>query len=117
MRANANANGRYVNPLTGEITSAQGPLAAYHIVPQQWIKKAPGYDTLTPAQQSALLNDPINTQGLPKTFNSSKGAKMPGDWQTYNGQPLAPEYVANDALRSSTLQKYILEKITDLAGK
>ncbi|MEM5371989.1 hemagglutinin repeat-containing protein [Paraburkholderia azotifigens] len=80
MREKANASGTYVNPLTGEVTPADGQLAADHIVPQNWIKQQPGFDQLTPQQQSALLNDPANTQGLPATYNSSKGAKMPGDW-------------------------------------
>lgn len=78
MREHANASGSYVDPLTGKVVQTDERLAADHIVPKNWIKQQPGFDQLTPAQQSAILNDPINTQGLPTSFNSSKGAKMPG---------------------------------------
>ncbi|WP_206957312.1 hemagglutinin repeat-containing protein [Trinickia acidisoli] len=117
MRTNANATGTYVDPLTGETVPADGTLAADHIVPQSWIKAQPGFDQLTPAQQSALLNDPANTQGLPTTFNSSKGAKMPGDWQTYKGQPLDPGYIQSGAQQAETLKGYITDQIGSMLGK
>nr|WP_321854205.1 DUF1524 domain-containing protein [Paraburkholderia tropica] len=117
MRDKANASGTYVNPLTGEVTPAQGQLAADHIVPQNWIKQQPGFDQLTPQQQSALLNDPANTQGLPATYNSSKGAKMPGDWTTYKGQPLDPGYVETSAAQAATLRDYLTGQIKTMLGK
>jgi filamentous hemagglutinin len=80
MRANANVSGTFVNPLTGMTEVANGSLAADHIVPQDWIRQQPGFDKLTAQQQSAVLNDPLNTQGLSTTFNASKGARMPGEW-------------------------------------
>jgi len=117
MRANANATGTYVDPLTGQTVPADGTLAADHIVPQSWIKAQPGFDQLTPAQQSALLNDPANTQGLPATFNSSKGPKMPGDWQTYKGQPLDPGYIQSGAQQAENLRSYITDQIRSMLGK
>ncbi|MDR6388448.1 hemagglutinin repeat-containing protein [Paraburkholderia phenoliruptrix] len=117
MRASANATGTYVDPLTGQTVPADGTLAADHIVPQSWIKAQPGFDQLTPAQQSALLNDPANTQGLPATFNSSKGPKMPGDWQTYKGQPLDPGYIQSGAQQAENLRSYITDQIRSMLGK
>jgi RHS repeat-associated protein len=113
MRANANASGTYIDPLTGETVSATGTLAADHIVPQSWIIQQPGFDTLTPEQQSSILNDPINTQGLPQTFNSSKGAQLPGSWTTYKGTPLNPSYVQNDAIRGAALKLWIQTQINN----
>nr|WP_247688820.1 hemagglutinin repeat-containing protein [Ralstonia pseudosolanacearum] len=117
MRENANASGSYVDPLTGKVVQTDERLAADHIVPKSWIKQQPGFDQLTPAQQSALLNDPINTQGLPKSFNSSKGAKMPGDWTTYKGQPLDPGYIQSGAEQADAIRGYITNRINSLRGK
>ncbi|MHA6912635.1 hemagglutinin repeat-containing protein [Ralstonia pseudosolanacearum] len=117
MRENANASGSYVDPLTGKVVQTDERLAADHIVPKSWIKQRPGFDQLTPAQQSALLNDPINTQGLPKSFNSSKGAKMPGDWTTYKGQPLDPGYIKSGAEQAEAIRSYITNRINSLRGK
>jgi filamentous hemagglutinin len=111
MQNNANARGTYVDPLTGQTVPANGTLAADHIVPQDWIKAQSGFQDLLPAQQDWLLNHPLNTQGLPTTFNSSKGAKLPGDWTTYKGQQLDPAYIQNDALRGQMLQNWIQEQI------
>ncbi|MGA4222305.1 hemagglutinin repeat-containing protein [Ralstonia nicotianae] len=116
MRENANASGSYVNPLTGKVVQTDERLAADHIVPQKWIKDQPGFDQLTPAQQSAILNDPVNTQGLPTSFNSSKGAQMPGDWQTYKGQPLDPGYIQDSTRQAETIRSYITNRINSLRG-
>jgi RHS repeat-associated protein len=116
MRAAANESGTYVDPLTGKVVPANGGLAADHIVPQKWIKAQPGFKDLSPADQSALLNDPLNTQGLPQSLNSSKGAKMPGDWTTYKGQALDPNYVANDAARAAKLRQYFEDQIKLKSG-
>jgi filamentous hemagglutinin len=117
MRSNANATGTYVDPLTGQTVSTAGTLAADHIVPQSWIKAQPGFDQLTPEQQGVLLNDPANTQGLPTTFNSSKGAKMPGDWQTYKGEPLDPGYIQDGAQQAERLRGYITDRIRSMLGR
>ena len=111
MRENANATGTYTNPLTGETVPAEGTLAADHVVPQKWIKQRPGFDQLTLEQQSSVLNDPVNTEGLPTTFNSSKGAKMPGEWTTYKGQPLDPAYILSSSERAEVIRNYIDNKI------
>ncbi len=117
MRDNANASGTYVDPLSNEVKQADGRLAADHILPQNWIKQQEGFDLLTPAQQSELLNDPMNTQGLPSSFNSSKGAKMPGDWTTYKGQPLDPAYIEASAAQAAALKNYITNRINTMLGK
>ncbi len=117
MRATANETGTYVNPLTGQVVAADGRLAADHFIPQDWIKAQPGFSDLSAADQSALLNDPLNTQGLPQSLNASKGAKMPGDWDSYKGQSLDPGYVADDAQRAVAVQRHLLEQIRLRLGK
>ncbi|WP_232458161.1 hemagglutinin repeat-containing protein [Burkholderia ubonensis] len=114
MRANANASGKYVDPLTNKTVATNETLAADHFVPKNWIKQQPGFDQLTPEQQSSLLNDPVNTQGLPGTFNSSKGAKMPGEWTTYKGQPLNPDYVATSAAQGEQIKQYLTDKLNSM---
>ncbi|WP_244103319.1 hemagglutinin repeat-containing protein [Burkholderia gladioli] len=114
MRANANASGKYVDPLTNKTVATNETLAADHFVPKNWIKQQPGFDQLTPEQQSSLLNDPVNTQGLPGTFNSSKGAKMPGEWTTYKGQPLNPDYIANSAAQGEQIKQYLTDKLNSM---
>ena len=113
MRANANFRGTYVDPLTGNPVPASGSLPADHIVPQSWIRAQAGFETLAIEQQNWLLNHPLNTQPLPRTFNSSKGAQMPGDWQTYKGQSLDPSYILTDAQRAQFLQNFIQQQIRD----
>jgi filamentous hemagglutinin len=66
---------------------------------------------LTPEQQSDILNDPEITEGLPKTYNASKGAKLPEDFVTYKGERLAQDYVAANAERQAVLLKYIQQRI------
>ena len=116
MRANANATGTYVDPISNQVVPSNTTLAADHIYPQSAIKQLPGFDQLSQADQSSLLNDSINTQGLPQTYNSSKGAQLPGQWQTYKGQPLDPNYVMNDANRADALRQYFIDKIASLNG-
>ncbi|MDN7629713.1 hemagglutinin repeat-containing protein [Burkholderia cenocepacia] len=114
MRANANASGTYVDPLTNKTVATKDTLAADHFIPKNWIKQQPGFDQLTPEQQSSLLNDPVNTQGLPGTFNSSKGAKMPGEWTTYKGQPLNPDYIENNAAQAEVVKQYLTDKLNSM---
>jgi filamentous hemagglutinin len=116
MRANANAAGSYVDPLTGQIVATDQRLAADHIVPQNWIRQQPGFDDLTSAQKNLILNDPVNTQGLPQTFNSSKGAQMPGEWQTYKGQALNPGYIQEGATQAGVIRDYITGRISSMKG-
>ena len=116
MRANANARGTYVDPVKGQTVKATERLAGDHIVPKSWIKQQPGFNNLSSQQQSWLLNHPLNTQGLTKSLNSSKGAKMPGDWETYKGQPLLPSYIQSDAQRAQFLQNFIQQQIKNFGG-
>ncbi len=99
--------GEYIDPRTNQTIKTIDPLAADHIVPQRAIKQLENFDKLTPEQQSAVLNSADNFQGLPKTFNSSKGGKMPGEWTEYKGQPLHPDYVN----RNQSLQPQLLEQL------
>lgn len=41
---------------------------------------------------------------------------MPGDWQTYKGQPLDPAYIQNDAQRAQFIQLFIQQQIQNLNG-
>ena len=107
MRNNANILATYVDPLTGILVPATGSLSADHIVPQDWLISQPGFATMTPDQQDWVLNHPLNTQGLPQSFNSSKGASLPGDWSMHKGQPLDPGYVQNQAAQGQFIQSFM----------
>ena len=112
MRELANSTGgMYINPETGLVEISAERLAADHFYPQELIKKMDGFDKLTPKQQSSILNDPLNTEGLPKTYNSSKGAKIPGEWTVYKGTPLNAEYVNDAAQRGAAMQQYLQNRI------
>ncbi|HWM69348.1 MAG TPA: hypothetical protein VNO35_22350 [Steroidobacteraceae bacterium] len=111
MRDNANVLGTYIDPLTNEVVSATGRLSADHIVPQDWIKAQAGFDTLTTDQQSWVLNHPLNTQGLPQSFNSSKGANLPGEWSTYRGEPLDPGYIQRQTDQGQFIQNFLQAQI------
>jgi hypothetical protein len=108
------AQGQYVDPMTNKTIKTTEPLPADHIVPQREIKsrikEAEKSARLTREQKSEVLNLPENTQGLPKTYNSSKGGKMPSEWTTYKGQPLHPDYVT----RNTNLEKTLLQQIQDM---
>jgi hypothetical protein len=114
MQANVNAPGTYVDPMSGQTVPAQGTLAADHVIPQSWTRAQPGFDTLTADQQSWILNNPAYAQGLPQTFNSSKGPKQPDQWTTYKGQPLNQEYMAQQALNAAILRAQIQQQISIL---
>jgi hypothetical protein len=117
MRANANDDGTYLDPITDEWLPANETLGADHIIPQSWIKRQPGFEQLTREQQGDVLNDPTNTQGLPGKLNSSKGSKMPGDWNTFKGQPLDPSHVADQAKQAEELRNYITARIDSMLGR
>jgi hypothetical protein len=85
--------GHYIDPMTNKTVKTDKTLAADHIVPQKEIKAAPGFDKLSEQQKSDVLNLPENLQGLPKTFNSSKGAKTADAWVEYKKQSINPDYI------------------------
>jgi RHS repeat-associated protein len=103
--------GGYIDPLSGDYVSTTETLAADHIYPQVQIRQLPGFEQLTPAQQAAVLNNPINFQGLPKTFNSSKGGQLPGDWQTYKGQPLDSAYIQRNQQLQQQIQQHLQDQV------
>jgi hypothetical protein len=107
----AAVQGAYINPLTNEKITTSQPLAADHIVPQDAIQNMLGFNLLTPSEASQVLNNPINFQGLPKTFNSSKGGLNPGDWTTYKGQPLDPNYIQRNQQLQNVLQPALQQQI------
>lgn len=76
MRVNANISGTYVNPLDNQIVSTDETLAADHIVPQSWIRNLEGFDSLTPDQQSWLLNHPANVQFFERRTSSGELDKL-----------------------------------------
>jgi filamentous hemagglutinin len=108
---NANARrsvqGEYVDPRTNEVVRTTDSLAADHIIPQRFIRQLDGFDQLTREQKAAVLNYADNFQGLPRTFNSSKGGTLPAEWSQYRGQPLDAAYVA----RNRALQPGLLERL------
>jgi hypothetical protein len=83
--------GGYLHPMTGQWVATTERLAADHVVPQVAIKAMPGFDKLTVEQQSAVLNNLANSNGLPRTFNSAKWGHDPGTW-TWKGNALHPGY-------------------------
>jgi RHS repeat-associated protein len=107
----AAVQGSYINPLTNERITTSQSLAADHIVAQDTIKDMLGFNGLTPSEASQVLNNPINFQGLPKSFNSSKGGKNPGDWTTYKGQPLDPNYIQRNQQLQNILQPALEQQI------
>lgn len=96
--------------MTNQIMKTTEPLAADHIIPQRVIKQLEGFDQLTAEQKAVVLNRLENIQGLPKTFNSSKGGQLPGDWQQYRGQPLNPNYIN----RNQELQPKLLKELQEM---
>ncbi len=87
--------GPYSHPMTNQFT-IQAPgeiLHADHIVSYDSITKMINWHLLERAQRLKVLNYSGNFQGLPGTFNMSKGAKTASEWLTWKGQPLNPDYV------------------------
>ncbi len=108
--ARSMVQGEYIDPLTNKVVKTTGPLAADHIVAQKVIKGLPGFNELTYSQQSAVLNYIEDFQGLPKSFNSSKGSLLPSEWESYKGNPLDPAYIA----RGAAIEKVLLAKIQEM---
>jgi RHS repeat-associated protein len=113
--------GSYVNPLNNEVVITAESLAADHIYPQVQIKQLLGFNLLTAEQQAAVLNNPVNFQGLPKTFNSSKGGMLPAEWSTYKGMQLDAGYIQRNQMLQqqieTTLQAQINAFISRNANK
>ncbi len=107
--ARDSVQGQYIDPLTGKLIKTADNLAADHIFPKKLIKEMPGFQKLTPEQQSAILNNLQNFQGLPKSFNPSKGSKI--DWTTYKGEPLDPTYARELAELQEIMRKAIQNQI------
>ncbi len=88
--ARMKSQGEYIDPLTNKVMRTTETLAADHIFPKARIKELPGFDKLTLAEQSAVLNNLENFRGLPQSLNASKGSRI--DWSKYRGQPLDTQY-------------------------
>ena len=108
--ARRHAQGGYLHPLTNEYVATSETLAADHIIPQVEIKSWANYKLLTDSEKDVVLNLLENFQGLPKTFNSSKGGKLPANWLKYKGQDLHPDYIQ----RNINIQRDVLNVLNDL---
>lgn len=109
--ARKGVQGSFVDPMTNQVTYTKDTLAADHVIPQSFIKTMPGFSSLTPEQQNDVLNDPLNMQGLPTDYNSSKKDLLPQEWLTFKGKPLDPEYVKRNMMLQDLLLRYIRAKI------
>jgi RHS repeat-associated protein len=110
--ARKGVQGSFVDPLTNQVTYTKDTLAADHVIPQSFIKTMPGFSSLTEEQQNDILNDPLNMQGLPQSYNSSKKDLLPQEWLTYKGKPLDPDYVARNIMLQDLLLRYIRSRIS-----
>lgn len=86
----------YLDPLTNTIKHAptNEVMAVDHIFPSKEIIGLKGFDTLTRAQQTAILQDTLglgNLQPMPSSLNLSKGPSL--NWTVYKGQNLNVDYV------------------------
>jgi hypothetical protein len=104
----------YLDPLTNTIKHAptNEVMAVDHIFPSKEIIGLKGFDTLTRAQQTAILQDTLglgNLQPLPSSLNASKGPSL--DWRVYKGQNLDAQYVKELATRQIDAQRAIERQI------
>jgi hypothetical protein len=104
----------YLDPLTNTIMKAptNEVMAVDHIFPSKEIIGLKGFDTLTRAQQTAILQDTLglgNLQPLPSSLNASKGPSL--DWRVYKGQNLDAQYVKELATRQIDAQRAIERQI------
>ena len=80
--------GWYLDPFTSlPIYGQRTVMATDHIYPDSLIRKLAGFENLTPAQQTAVLNYEKNFQPLPQWLNSSKG---PTPYPFWNEAPRTP---------------------------
>jgi len=112
--ARAKSQGAYVDPLTNRVVKTTDTLAADHIFPNARIRKLPGFDRLTSAQQSEVLNNLENFRGLPQSLNASKGSRI--DWSMYRGRPLDPQYAKELADLQQVMKTELQAQIDALLG-
>jgi hypothetical protein len=105
--------GQFIDPRDNQLYVTADPLAADHIYPQVAIKELSGFDLITRQQQDQVLNNLMNFQGLPQTFNSSKQGKLPSDWNMYKGQPLHPDYVQRNKTLEPKLRNMLQQQINE----
>jgi hypothetical protein len=116
----------YLDPLTNTIKHAptNEVMAVDHIFPSKEIIGLKGFDTLTRAQQTAILQDTLglgNLQPLPSSLNSSKWNRT--NWSTFRGQGLDAQYVAdlkvrlNDARLAIERQIAVYQAANAVKGK
>jgi RHS repeat-associated protein len=87
----------WLNPLTNEWEDPPPEgLQADHFIAEKIIRGHWRFKLLMEQQQLKILNDPINFQGLPGSFNKSKGSKWPRDWTEYKGIYLDKNYVTGN---------------------
>jgi hypothetical protein len=99
-------------------------MAVDHIFPSKEIIGLKGFDTLTRAQQTAILQDTLglgNLQPMPSSLNSSKWNRT--NWSTFRGQGLDAHYVAdlkvrlNDARLAIERQIAVYQAANAVKGK
>jgi RHS repeat-associated protein len=90
----------YIDPATNEwvpITrgDAGTHIQAGHVYPSSLIRKLPGFEKLTPAQQDWLLNNPNNIIPLPgRQWNQSMGNRLADQWaKTPRGRLASKEFI------------------------
>jgi len=103
--------GEYVDPLTNKAVRTTDYLAADHVFPKKLIQRLPGFDKLSRSQQAAVLNNLNNFQGLPTSFNASKGSKL--DWSLFKGAPLDAKYARELAQLQERIRKELQQQIDD----
>ena len=113
--AREHVQGEYLDSITGGTVKTSDRLAAYHVYPKKEILKLPGFTDLNKAQQSDILNDLENFQGLPKSQNSSKGSKI--GWTKYKGKDLDKKYADDLAKKQQENKKSLQKKIDKMKDK
>jgi RHS repeat-associated protein len=79
-RLKKEAQGAGMDPATNKPVKKGVKMEADHVYPKDLIKELPGFDMITYEQQKALLNYPMNFQGLAKSWNASKGNLLASEW-------------------------------------
>src|SRR5690606_16177027 len=88
----------WLHPVTGamEVIPDTARVHVDHVLPKNYIlNKIPEFKTLPAAMQKHLLDSADNLQPMLVSANCSKGCKVQwinGGWQTWNGQPINPDY-------------------------
>ncbi|GAB1257650.1 hypothetical protein NBRC116494_21520 [Aurantivibrio plasticivorans] len=111
---------RYRDPRTNvDITPPSTTLMSPdHLFPVSKIKELDGFTDLTLAQQRMIVQDiggvVDNIRPLPKALNESKGNLVGGNWTSYHGNPLDPNYVRWLAVEQAAAKARIEAKIAEL---